>query len=89
VKKFTALLLVTVLTGCASSGIVKMSFPAVPQDLTTACPDLTPVDANTAKLSEVVSTVVSNYGEYYTCKDRVDNWIEWYNTQKKISDSVK
>ena len=88
-KKLAALLLVTILTGCATGVAVKMSFPAVPTDLTTPCPDLKSVDANTSKLSEVVSTVVDNYGEYYTCKDRVDNWIDWYNTQKKISDSVK
>ena len=88
-KKLAALLLVTVLTGCATGVPVKMSFPAVPEDLTTACPDLKSVDPTTGKLSEVVTTVVDNYGEYYTCKDRVDNWIDWYNTQKKIFDSVK
>lgn len=88
-KKLAALLLVTLLSGCATGVAVKISFPSVPADLTTACPDLKPVDAATGKLSEVVGTVVENYGEYYTCKDRVDNWIEWYNTQKAIFDSVK
>jgi len=88
-KKLISLILITALTGCASSVAVKMSFPDVPVDLKTSCPDLTQVDANTTKLSEIIDTVASNYSQYYLCKDRVDNWIDWYNTQKKISDSVK
>jgi hypothetical protein len=88
-KKLAALLLVLVLSGCATGVAVKMSFPEVPADLKTACPDLQQVDPATTKLSEIVSTVSANYEQYYLCKDRVDNWIDWYNTQKKISDSVK
>jgi hypothetical protein len=87
-KKLTILLFV-LLTGCASSVAVKMSFPDVPDNLKTACPDLKTVDESTTKLSEVIGVVSSNYSEYYTCKDRVDNWVEWYNNQKKIFDSVK
>jgi len=88
-KKLISLILATTLVGCASNAPVKMSFPSVPADLTTACPDLKPVDPATGKLSEVIDTVVVNYGEYYTCKDRVDNWIDWYNTQQKIFNNVK
>jgi hypothetical protein len=79
----TALLI----TGC-SSVPVAIKFPDAPTDMLTACPDLK-VTPETAKLSEVLPVVVDNYGQYYTCKDRVDNWIEWYNTQKKIFNSVK
>ena len=87
-KKLTILLFV-LLTGCASSVAVKMSFPDVPDNLKTACPDLKTVDESTTKLSEVIGVVSYNYSEYYTCKDRVDNWVEWYNNQKKIFNSVK
>lgn len=88
-KKLATLLLVVLLSGCATSVAVKMKFPDVPTDLTTACPDLQQVDPATTKLSEIVSTVSANYEQYYICKDRVDNWIDWYNTQKKIFDSIK
>ena len=84
-----ALLLVTVLSGCTTGVAVKMPFPDIPADLKTACPDLQQVDPETTKLSEIVSTVSANYEQYYLCKDRVDNWIDWYNTQQKIINSVK
>jgi hypothetical protein len=76
------------LTGCATSVPVTMKFPSAPADMLTTCPDLKETP-ETTKLSEVLSVVVENYGQYYTCKDNVDSWIEWYNTQKKIFESVK
>ena len=76
------------LTGCATSVPVTIKFPSAPVDMLTACPDLKETP-ETTKLSEVLSVVVENYGQYYTCKDNVDSWIEWYNTQKKIFESVK
>ena len=88
-KKLTALLFV-LLTGCASNNVaVKMNFPDVPADLKTSCPELAQVDTSTTKFSEVIDVVSSNYSQYYICKDRVDNWIDWYNTQQKIFNSVK
>ena len=53
-----------------------------------ACPDLAQIP-ETNKLSEVLPVVADNYGQYYTCKDTVDSWIDWYNTQKKIFDNIK
>jgi hypothetical protein len=75
------------LAGC-SSVPVAMKFPDVPADMLVACPDLKPVP-DTTKLSEVLPIVADNYGQYYTCKDNTDSWIEWYNNQKKIFNSVK
>jgi len=68
---------------------VERHFPEVPAELKTACPDLAQVDPNTTKLSEVVRTVTDNYSKYHECQVKVDAWIEWYNTQKAIFDSVK
>lgn len=76
------------LSACLSTP-VKRHFPEVPSDLINACPDLQIIDTNTTKLSEVVSVVTKNYGEYNDCKIKVDAWIEWYKTQKSIFDSVK
>jgi hypothetical protein len=83
------LILVTALliAGCTSVPVT-VKFPDVPADMLNACPDLKPVP-DTTKLSEVLPVVADNYGQYYTCKDNVDSWIEWYNTQKKIFNSVK
>ena len=76
-----------ILSGCTSVPVV-MKFPEVPADMLTACPDLKQTP-ETTKLSEVLPVVVDNYGQYYTCKDTVDSWIDWYNNQKKIFDSIK
>jgi hypothetical protein len=76
-----------VLSGCTSVPVA-MKFPEVPTDMLTACPDLK-LAPDTSKLSEILPVIVDNYGQYYTCKDNVDSWIEWYNNQKKIFDSIK
>lgn len=77
-----------VLSGCATSVPVAVKFPDVPKDMLVACPDLSQIP-DTTKLSEVLPVVADNYGQYYTCKDNVDSWIEWYNTQQKIFNSIK
>jgi len=75
------------LAGCSSVPVV-VKFPDVPADMLNACPDLK-LAPDTNKLSEVLPVVADNYGQYYACKDNNDSWIEWYNTQKKIFNSVK
>jgi len=78
---------VLLITGCTSVPVVP-KFPDVPKDMLVSCPDLKLIP-ETTKLSEVLPVVVDNYGQYYTCKDSVDSWIDWYNSQKKIFDSIK
>jgi len=75
------------LSGCTTVPVT-VKFPDVPKDMLETCPDLKLVP-ETTKLSEVLPTVVDNYGQYYTCKDTVDSWIDWYTSQKKIFDSIK
>jgi hypothetical protein len=78
---------VLLLTGCLATP-VQRSFPEVPEELKVACPDLMLLEPTT-KLSEVVSVVAKNYGQYQECQIKVDTWIEWYKTQKQIFESVK
>jgi len=78
---------VLLLTGCLATP-VQRSFPDVPEELKIACPDLMLLEPTT-KLSEVVSVVSKNYGQYQECQIKVDTWIEWYKTQKQIFESVK
>jgi len=77
------------ITGCATSVPVTVKFPDVPKELLVSCPNLKTVDPETKKLSDVLNVVVDNYAQYYGCKSNVDDWIEWYNTQKDIFDKVK
>jgi starvation-inducible outer membrane lipoprotein len=76
------------LSACVSVP-VERKFPKAPEELTTACTDLQPIPAGTTQLSVVVETVVANYGQYQLCQTKTSIWIDWYNEQKKIFDSVK
>ena len=86
-KRLVIVLLPLLLTACLATP-VKRTFPEIPSDLKSACPDLAQLDPATNKLSEVVKTVTVNYSTYHECKIRVDAWIEWYNTQKSIFEEV-
>lgn len=85
--KLATLVLPFLLAGCLATP-VKRNFPEVPEELKVACPDLQKVKDD-AKLSDVVSTVSSNYGQYHECRIKADAWVEWYKSQKQIFDSVK
>ena len=89
--KWALVLLPFILSGCLATPkpIVKQSFPVADKDLLTPCPELKLVDPKTTKLTDVLETVIDNYNEYHSCKSKVDEWITWYNEQKKIFDSVK
>ena len=83
-KKLLLLIPALLLTGCLASAPVKPKWPDVPEELLKACPDLSKVDPNTSKLSDVLQVVTDNYSQYYDCKTKVDDWIIWYNGQKNI-----
>ena len=76
------------LSACVSVP-VERKFPKAPDELMVTCPDLQLVPEGTTQLSVVVEAVTSNYGQYQLCQNKSDTWINWYNEQKKIFDSVK
>ena len=88
--RLAILLAPLLLTGCLATTPPKIpSFPKAPEELLKACPDLKEVDPTTTKLSDVIEVVADNYKEYYDCKANVDDWITWYNSQKKLWESYK
>jgi hypothetical protein len=87
-KHLLILLTVLSLVGCSTAVPVKRTFPNVPEELKISCPELKETN-ETTKLSEVIAVVVDNYGQYHECRVKVDTWIEWYNAQKAIFESVK
>jgi uncharacterized lipoprotein YajG len=76
------------LTGCLATP-VKRTFPDVPAELMTACPNLSTVAEGTEQLSEVLKVITENYSQYHECRIKNDLWIEWYKAQKEIFNSVK
>ena len=85
-KKLSTILAVLFLAGCSTAPVV-MKFPERPAD-SEACSPLDKI-ADEPKISDLTTTVVKNYGTYYECAVKVETWNEWYNTQKKIFESVK
>jgi hypothetical protein len=81
---FVAALLV--LAGCVAP--VKREFPAIPPSLEKPCSPLFQVP-KTTRLSEVLEVVTENYALYSACQIKNETWLDWYQKQKKIFDSVK
>lgn len=86
--KIVAILTVMLLVGCSTTVPIKANFPEAPQHLMTKCPQLQKLN-DEPKLSEVSKTIAANYTLYHECALKNDTWIEWYNNQKKIFESVK
>lgn len=82
------LLIILLLAGCSTTVPVTAKFPAAPKFASEICPQLQKLN-NDAKLSDVATTVTINYSTYYECAVKNDAWIEWYQIQKSIFESVK
>jgi len=82
------ILLAFLATGCSTTVPVTMKFPEVPDKLLQKCPQLQKLGED-VKLSDVSKTVTINYTTYYECAVKNDAWIEWYQIQKHIYESVK
>lgn len=83
------MLVIFILTGCSTTVPVTRNFPDSPSKIAMEnCPNLKKLEDNT-KLSDVANTVSINYSTYYECAVKVDTWIEWYQIQKNIFESVK
>ena len=44
--------------------------------------------ASNVRASEVVETVVENYGRYNELREKIIGWQKWYLEQKKIFEEV-
>ena len=89
--RLLVLLLPILLTGClATTGTpVTMSFPQAPEELKGSCEELKQIPQESEKLSELADTVIINYSQYHLCKVIVDEWNEWYESQRKVFESLK
>jgi len=81
------LILLLFISGCSTTVPVVAKFPEAPSS-SSKCDDLIQLNTD-AKLSDVAKTVSTNYSKYYECAVKNDAWIEWYQKQKSIFESVK
>jgi hypothetical protein len=82
------LLSLLLLAGCSTTVPVTAKFPEPPKFSLQTCPQLQELKEG-AKLSDVAKTVTINYTTYYDCAVKNDAWVEWYQIQKHIFESVK
>ena len=86
--RVTVILLAMIVAGCSTTVPVVAKFPEAPPRLMVKCPNLEKLDEQ-PKLSDVAKSVTNNYTTYYECAVKNDGWIEWYQIQKQIFESVK
>ena len=84
----TAIFFIAMFSGCSTTVPVTAKFPNVPEQLLVKCPQLEKL-GNEVKLSDISKTVTTNYTTYYECDVKHDSFIEWYNVQKNIFESIK
>jgi len=87
-NKLFLILTLLLLSACSTTVPVVAKFPDVPERLMVKCPQLEKV-SETPTLSGVAKTVTNNYTTYYECAAKHDGFVEWYQVQKKIYESIK
>ena len=87
--KLLIIVVALALTACSTVVPVKQEFPVAPAVLLEKCPNLIQMDESKPSMKEMLKVVVQNYSLYYECSTKVDGWSEWYESQKKLHESVK
>jgi len=77
-----------IVSGCVSVPVDR-KFPTAPDALKEPAPALKTLAVPKPELSDLITNANDNYAEYYRLRDRYNGWIDWYNTQKQIFESVK
>jgi hypothetical protein len=85
----TLILALAVMLSACTAVPVKPKFPEAPQVLKDKCENLKKIEGDTVAITEMLKVVIHNYSLYYECSTKVDGWQEWYQTQKKIYESIK
>jgi hypothetical protein len=75
------LILISILIAGCTTLPAKPEWPRAPNVGT--CPELD-IATTSDKLSDLLSTITTNYGKYHECAERVKAWQSWYTEQEKI-----
>ena len=86
--KYLILFFALLFSGCSTTVPVTAKFPDAPEVLKEKCPELKIIEGENVSIVDITKTTTMNYTTYYECATKVENWIEWYNDQKKIFDKV-
>ena len=79
------LILVVVLTGCASTTVpVTMNFPQAPEPILLEPEKLEPLPEDANEMSDLLENSTVNYGKYRELQLKYQQWQQWYNTNRRI-----
>ena len=67
---------------------VAPKWPDVPPALKEKCEALKTIAMEKVSVVDMMKVIVENYTLHYQCSAKVDGWNEWYNSQKKIYETV-
>ena len=66
-----------------------MSWPEAPVVLLEPASNLKSLPEDKKTLTDLIENANENFGTYYQIKSKYEAWQEWYNSQKKVYESVK
>ena len=79
------LILVVVLTGCASTTVpVTMNFPQAPEPILLEPEKLEPLPEDSKEMSDLLENSTVNYGKYRELQLKYQQWQRWYETNRRI-----
>lgn len=83
---FVAVLLVLLLTGCASNRVlpVTMNFPQAPDPLLLEPEQLDTLPEDKKELSDLLENSTVNYGKYRELQLKYLQWQRWYDTNRRL-----
>jgi hypothetical protein len=87
--KLTVIISLCVLLSACVTVPVDRNFPPAPASLLTPCPELETVPDNTVLLSSILSVITKNYTKYHGCQEKTQSWIDWYQQQQQIFNTVR
>lgn len=83
------LLVLLLISGCTTTLPVTQKFPSLPETISSKCDELDEIEGETITLSGLSKTIATNYKKHHLCKSKHDEFLIWYDKQKKIFESVK
>jgi PBP1b-binding outer membrane lipoprotein LpoB len=79
------LLVVIVLTGCASTTVpVTMNFPQAPEPILLEPEKLDPLPEDAKAMTDLLENSTVNYGKHRELQMKYLQWQRWYDTNRRL-----
>lgn len=77
------------LSSCTSvNQPVGPKWPNVSEELRKKCENLKTITEDKVSISDMLKVIVENYTLHHECSIKVDGWNEWYDSQKKVYETI-